>query len=169
MNSWLITITSSFLILANQDNNVGEEKYTFEQADSFFKNKNWEVALEAYNSLVNDNPYKGEYRYRLGEIYYYLNKYDQSTEAYKMSLELGYSPQKVIYNIGRNLAIQGNAEDAVKWLEKALTDGKYETSYGREIRQKLETDSALDKIRSYHGFIPLLPPKPDDNMVVPNM
>ncbi len=164
MNSWRITILSVFLILAYQTNSVSEEKYTFEHADSYYQGKNWEVALEAYNSLGSNNPYKGEYWYRLGEIRYHLKNYNQSTKAYKMSLELGYNPQMTIYNIGRNFALQNNAEDAVKWLKQALTDGKYETSYGPEIRQKLEMDSDLDKIRTHEGFTPLLPPKLNDDI-----
>lgn len=164
MNSWLITILLTFLILTYQNNGISKEKYTVEQADSYYQDKNWEAALEAYNSLVNNNPYKGEYWYRLGEILYRLKNYEQSTKEYKMSLELGYNLQKTIYNIGRNFALQNNPEDAVNWLEKALTDGKYETSYGPEIRQKLEMDSNLDKIRTHEGFISLLPPKLNDNI-----
>ena len=164
MNSGHIIILSVCLILAYQNNSVSEEKYTCEQADSYYQDKNWEAALEAYNSLVNNNPCKGEYWYRLGEIRYHLKNYDQSTEAYKMSLELGYNPQMTTYNIGRNFGLQNNAEDAVKWLEKALIDGKYESGKGDKIRSKLETDSDLDKIRTYDEFIPLLPPKLNDDI-----
>ena len=159
MNSWHITILSVCLILAYQHNSVSEEKYTFEQADSYYQDKNWEGALKAYNRLVSNNPYKGEYWYRLGEIRYHLKHYDQSTEAYKMSIELGYNPQMTIYNIGRNFGLQNNAEDAVKWLEQALIDGKYASGKGDKIRSKLEADSDLDKIRTYDEFIQLLPLK----------
>lgn len=164
MNSWHIAILSVFLILAYQNNIVSEEKYTFEQADSYYQDKNWEVALEAYNSLVNNNPYKGAYWYRLGEIHYHLKNYNKSTKAYKISLELGYNLQMTIYNIGRNFALQNNAEDSLKWLEKALIDGKYESGKGDKIRSKLETDSDLDNIRTHDGFIPFLPPKLNDDI-----
>lgn len=164
MNTWHITTLSTLQILAYQINGITEEQYTFEQADSHYQEKNWETALEAYNSLVSDNPYKGEYWYRLGDIRYQLKNYDESARAYKKSLELGYNPQMAIYNIGRNFALQNNAEDAVKWLEQALKDGKYETSDGARIRQKLETDPDLDNIRTHSEFIKLLPPKIDDDI-----
>ena len=164
MNTWYITTVSTLLILAYQINGITEEQYTFEQADYHYQEKNWETALEVYNSLVSDNPYKGEYWYRLGDIRYQLKKYDESTKAYKMSLELGYNPQMTVYNIGRNFALQNNARDAVKWLEQALKDGKYETSDGPEIRQKLETDPDLDNIRNHSSFVALLPPKLHDDV-----
>jgi len=164
MNTWHITTLSTLQILAYQINGITEEQYTFEQADSHYQEKNWETALEAYNSLVSDNPCKGEYWYRLGEIRYQLKNYDESTRAYKESLELGRNPHLTTYYIGRNFALQNNAEDAVKWLEQALMDGKYETSDGARIRQKLETDPDLDNIRTNSEFIALLPPKIDDDI-----
>lgn len=110
-------------------------------ANEAFDAREWGKAATAYQSLVAENPYSGEFWYRLGVTRYALKKYEASAEAYQRAVDLGYQVGGSLYNMGCDYALMGEGEKAVANIELAIQNGL------RQREQLLREDGDLDSIR----------------------
>lgn len=124
-----------------QDIILAEQSYSIQQ---------WELSEESYQKLVSNNPFNGEYWYRLAWSKHNLNKYESAKEAYLKAIEAGYQLSISAYNLACLYSLTNEPDKAIKWLYYSFENGLQ----GRE--QLINTDSELDPIRNYPAFIDLL-------------
>tara|TARA_R110000868_G_scaffold304437_3_gene564985 strand:- start:5776 stop:7476 length:1701 start_codon:yes stop_codon:yes gene_type:complete len=119
-------------------------------AEHSYSNQNWEESNNKYQKLVIDNPYNGEYWYRLAWINHQLSKFEKAKESYLKAIEAGYQLSTSSYNLACLYSLTNSPDSAVQWLSFSFKNGLQ----GRE--RLINTDSELDPIRHYPAFKKLL-------------
>ena len=148
----LAAVTAGLLL-----GNPGEEKtdvesiYTFDEAAQFNRNENWAEANKAYQYLLAQNPYHGNFWVQAGWVQYNLKDYDAAVVSFKKAIELGHSEPSSLYNIACILSLQDKPEEAVEWLQKAIRKGFV-------LRNSLDTDSDLANIKNNPDVLRKLQP-----------
>ncbi|MGA9769130.1 MAG: tetratricopeptide repeat protein [Blastocatellia bacterium] len=95
---------------------------------------------------VGDNQSRdGQYWFNRGYELLQSDRYQQSIEAFAHSIDLGYRQATAMYNIACGFALLNDKENALTWLERAL-------SLGFDRTDLLRNDSDLDPIRSDARF-----------------
>lgn len=115
-------------------------------AESYFNNKEWDKAIDAYKTLIQKDRYNGSYYTTLAEIYYNTKNYKESIKNYEEAIKVGYASESSAYNIACCYALMGDAENAVKWLK---TTGKLKF---KNLDEKVKKDSDFDKIKNDEIF-----------------
>jgi len=99
---------------------------------------------------VGDNDSRdGQYWFNRGYELHQSDRYQQAIEAFAHSIDLGYRQATAMYNIACGFALLNDKENAVVWLERAL-------SLGFDRTDLLRNDSDLDPVRSDARFQQLL-------------
>src|ERR1044071_2272393 len=91
----------------------------------------------------------GQYWFNRGYEFHQSDRYQQAIVAFANSIDLGYRQATAMYNIACGFALLNDKENAVVWLERAL-------SLGFDRTDLLRNDSDLDPIRSDARFQQLL-------------
>ena len=71
---------------------------TKQQADNFYNNKEYEKAIDAYNTLLKENPSAYLY-YNIGNAYYRTNKLSLALVNYERALRLEPNNEDIRFNI----------------------------------------------------------------------
>lgn len=148
----LRSITFFFILLVSLAN-YGQSTKELEMANHYYQNQSWDKALKAYQGITKQNPYNGEYWFKLGSINYNLNNYESSIDSYKQAVLIGYDPATASYNIACSYALINNAKSAIYWLNYAISNGL------KNREKLLASDTDLDAIRSEEGFVKMMAPK----------
>jgi len=131
---------------------------TLDVADQAFRDSDWATAAGAYQALAGENPYKGQFWYRLGAARYGLKEYEASAKAYAKAAELGYQKGTSLYNMGCDYALLGETEKAIDAIERAIDNGL------RQREQLIREDTDLASIRDTESFRTRIMPAVDEGM-----
>lgn len=88
---------------------------------------------------------EGGSAYDQGTKLHQKDRFDEARVAFEKSIELGFKPDSSAYNIACGYGIQGDAENALLWLDRAIDKGFDDVAH-------LEKDSDLDPVRSDPRF-----------------
>lgn len=91
----------------------------------------------------------GQYWFNRGYEFHQSDHYQQAIEAFAHSIDLGYRQATAMYNIACGFAQLNDKDNALTWLERAL-------SLGFDRTDLLRNDSDLDPVRSDARFQQLL-------------
>jgi tetratricopeptide (TPR) repeat protein len=119
------------------------------EAQAYHLRADWERAAWAYEALARQDPADGFALSRLGLALTHLRKYEQAADAYGRALRLKFRPPNTMYNLACVYSLKGDRDEAVRWLERAV-------SAGFENREALRTDPDLNNIREDPRFLRLL-------------
>jgi tetratricopeptide (TPR) repeat protein/ketosteroid isomerase-like protein len=125
-----------------------------QQAQSLLRQQNWAAAAAAYQEVVRDNPDDGGNWFNYGFALHSLKRYEEAIKAANKSAELGFRPETAFYNIACAHALMGHKDEALTWLEKAISSGFNQDGTVR-------TDTDLDSIRDDARFKKLIGTPPD--------
>ena len=119
---------------------------TKDQVISSFQNKEYSKAQELYLNYLRSSPYDYEVIYIAAQTDYFLKQWPTAIKYFKMALELGYNVAESKYNIACCYALDGNSEEAYKWLSDAINE---HPSY---YYQWME-DSDLTRLAKDQGYL----------------
>jgi len=125
-----------------------------QQAQSLLRQQNWSAAAAAYEQVVHDNPEDGASWFNYGFALHSLKRYEEAIKAAEKAAELGFQPATAFYNIACAHALMGHKDDALTWLEKAMSTGFNQDGTVR-------TDTDLDSIRDDARFKKLIGSPPE--------
>lgn len=106
-----------------------------------YEDQNWVEASKAYEALASENPYNGQFWYRLATARYRLGEYEASANAYERAAALGQNVATSLYNMGCDYALMGETERAVTAIEQAIERGL------RQRERLIREDGDLASIR----------------------
>lgn len=113
-----------------------------DQAQVFFRNRDWVNTEWAYRAIVNANPDDVDAKYRLGLALFYLRRIDEAISSFEQVAKHDYASDSTHYLLARCFAVKGEQENAVRSLEKAL-------SFGFSDFDRLSYEPELDSIRTH--------------------
>jgi tetratricopeptide (TPR) repeat protein len=117
---WYIT----FLILLFVSISIGQNDTLFEKGVSFYKEKNFTEAINAWKQIENEGSHSASLYFNLGNAYYKLNNIGPSIYYYEKALQLAPNDG----DIKNNLAFAENARiDAIEPLPKSVFSKWYTT------------------------------------------
>ena len=93
INLWTMSVLFLFLCFSSSTFAV-----TKQQADNFYNNKEYEKAIDAYNTLLKENPSAYLY-YNIGNAYYRTNKLSLALVNYERALRLEPNNEDIRFNI----------------------------------------------------------------------
>jgi len=111
--------------------------------------REWQAALPRVAAAVVNHPKLGQAWFNLGFASIALGEPDQAVTSFEKSVELGYRKPTSMYNLACAHALSGHGNEALDWLERAL-------SSGFESWSVVRTDADLDNIRHDPRFRKLL-------------
>jgi tetratricopeptide (TPR) repeat protein len=107
-------------------------------------------AIVVYNRSIEIWPTAEAYTF-LGWTYSMMNRYDEAIENCKKAIEIDPAFGNPYNDIGSYLIEQGQWEEAIPWLEKAITAERYESPHfaylnmGRAYEKLGRFKTALDQ------------------------
>ena len=124
-----------------------------DKANKLYRKEAYPEALDMYQNLQIDYPYKADINYNEGNILYRLGRYNEAENAFKKALQ---SKDKNIvknahYNIGNSLFRQDKLEEAIKSYEETLIidstdqDAEYNIELIKKILQKKQQQKQEQK------------------------
>lgn len=118
-------------------------------AAGLLNRRDWPEAIRAYLELAKSSPRDSEIQRQLGVAYFGAQQWQQATEAFQKSLDLGNRNRgNIAYLMGVSLVRLGRGEEAIGWLEKLPKLPRF----GRDLR----SDEAWQPVRSSPRFQALL-------------
>lgn len=90
-------------------------------------------------------PVDGKDWYGRGMELHNKDRFEQARAAFEKAIELGFKPGASAYNIACGYGIQGDAANALRWIDRAIENGYDDVEH-------LEQDSDLDPIRNDPQF-----------------
>jgi len=145
---FLIAFLSTFQLFA-------QDFQSLSQGTQYYQNQNWEKAKLSYEKIIQQNPFNGQYLYRLGWIHYQLQNFELAAKYFTQSFDLGNAMAMSSYNAACAFARNGKQAQAVEWLKKSLAAGL--NNHDRTVRQDSDLDG-LRELESYQRFFPNLNP-----------
>ena len=115
----------------------------FMQADEYFSSKQFVKAIEVYEDALKKNPSNNTAWFRLATSYYSTQNYEGAIKAYKHLAPNG-NPT-VLYNLACSLSLNGNKDEAFKYLEEAVQKGFKQIA-------TLKNDTDLKNLRDDERF-----------------
>ncbi len=125
---------------------VGGDRVYFDEADRLFREAQYARAGEAFQRLCEENPYNGYFFYRMAMCHYHQKDYDRAIEGLKKAIGLGRWVPASAYNIACCYALQGKADEALVWLDKAAEAGF------SGIEGRVADDSDFNRIRQSDAY-----------------
>ena len=113
-------------------------------ADSVFRAGDYAAALAAYEVLVGESPRNAAWWGRLGFSAASLKNYQRGLEAFERAVAIDSNPT-AMYNVGAMHGRLGHPDEAVDWLERAVTRGFRSLSV-------LENDADYASARSHPKY-----------------
>jgi len=130
---------------------------TLETARQALRDGNHAVATELFQRLADENPHKGYNWAALGGAQYGAGDYEQAASSWERSLELGYRPGYMMFNLACANSRLGKLEMAIDWIAMAYTNGFVDSEMMRE-------DSDLDALRDNPRFNQITGLRPDPSL-----
>jgi tetratricopeptide (TPR) repeat protein len=124
-------------------------KFALEEAQSAFRQRDFDGAVEPFREVVAANPHDGQSWYNFGFCLHSLKRHDEAIKPFEKAAELGFQPAAAIYNIACAHAMMGHTDEALKWLEKSLVAG-----FNQD--ELMLTDADLDSLREDARFKKLM-------------
>ncbi len=125
----------------------------FSEAESFFKNKQFNIALEKYEILLKKNPNHVSVLNNIGLIYEKLEKFDKAINFYKKCNQIQPDIPILIHNLANLYVKLEKFNDALPLLKKIinekLNNEKNSEKYALclyNISTKEETKNFIEKI-----------------------
>lgn len=103
-----------------------------QQADDWYRQKDWHRAATAYQQIVQDNPWNGTFWYRLGWSHFQQGALREATDALARAAQLQAFPANAYYNAACASAKLAEQDTALYYLERAIRTGFYNWSHIRE-------------------------------------
>ncbi|HTS69910.1 MAG TPA: tetratricopeptide repeat protein [Terriglobia bacterium] len=145
-------------------NNLGT--IYFMEAEKPKSTRKFEQSVKYYQKAIELRGDNATFHMNLGTSYYHLKKFDLAVQEYRTALGLDpnvikeqsavgtvlhASPEDVEYYfyMAKAFASVGNAEDAVRYLRRALEDGFNDTA-------RIQEDEDFKKINQYPAFVELM-------------
>lgn len=113
-------------------------------ADSVFRAGDYTSALAAYEALVRESPRNAAWWGRLGFSAASVKNYQRGLEAFERAVAIDSNPT-AMYNVGAMHGRLGRPDDAVAWLDRAVTRGFRALSV-------LQNDEDYATARSHPGY-----------------
>lgn len=132
----------------------------------YFMEKKYGRSVKYYQRAIELKSDIAAFHMNLGTSYYHLEKFDQAVEEYRTAL--GIDPKALVqesamgtvvhargtdvkyyFYMAKALASVGNAEDAVRYLRRALEDGFNDP-------KRIDEDPDFKKISQYPAFVELM-------------
>ena len=132
----------------------------------YFLGKKFGKSVKYYQRAIGLESNNAAFHLNLGTSYYHLKKFDQAVEEYRTAL--GIDPNSVTqvsslgtvihaggadvefyFYMGKAFASIGNAEEAVRYLRRALEDGFSD-------RKRIDEDPDFKKISLHPAFVELM-------------
>lgn len=130
-----------------------------QEAAALMGGKELAKACALYRRLAADAPSDGDLWEKLGACRYRLKEFGGAAEAYQRAFALAVSSKaSIAYQIAQSTASAGQPEQALTWLQHALSEGY-------ERRMEISSDPAFAAFRSDHIFQQICgapPQKPAD-------
>jgi tetratricopeptide (TPR) repeat protein len=145
-------------------NNLGTVYFTV--ATGSKSSKNLEKSIKCYRRAIELTGDAAAFHLNLGTSYYHLKMYSQAVEEYRTAL--GIDPNvatqessvgtvvhpsgedvEYFFYMAKALASVGNAEDATRYLRRAIEDGLSDP-------QRIADDPDFQKISQYPAFVELM-------------
>lgn len=154
-----------------------KEKYYYNTALRFEKEKKWENAKKLYNVVLSINSNNFDANYRLGLLYVTLQDIDNSFKYFNSALRIKAEHPKVLYQIGVLYFLSNKTNEAIDYFNKSIArnevnpslykylgmchekngnDAMAEEYYSKAIVQDpndTETKTRLDEIRKKRDII----------------
>ena len=84
----------------------------------------WEAAIPLWEAVIADNPTEADFWTRLAEARFHSEQLTAARDAYAHAFELGAGfPFDTAYAMASCYALEGDAEHALSWLERAFALG----------------------------------------------
>lgn len=118
------------------------------QADAFYQAQDWAKSAAAYERVTNSDPSNGRAWHRLGASLHHIGKFNEAVAAYKKSPGLA-SNSITMYNLACSYARLGKKDEAIEWLNKAISAGFPQPT-------RVRNDADFDSLRTDARFEQLL-------------
>lgn len=119
-----------------------------QRAQTLLNDEKFAEAAAAYGALARANPYDGSNWSQYGYSLHANKQWDEALKCYAKAIELGYGIPNNTYNTACAHALMGHKDEALLWLEKALSARFSE-------QQTLDNDSDMDSLRGDPHFAAL--------------
>jgi tetratricopeptide (TPR) repeat protein len=116
------------------------------RADQAYAAQRWREAADLYQGALAVGDGAPRRWWALGHALFNANRHRESIAAYERALQLGAGePAAGAWQIARAYALEGNARQALRWLEHAL-------SAGLDDREAIRRDAAFEPYRDDPRF-----------------
>jgi tetratricopeptide (TPR) repeat protein len=95
-----VLIGLGFFLLLNSINYQPENNKLFEAANNYYNEGEFELAIENYESIINNGKHSAEVYFNLGNAYYKSNNIPSSIYYYEKALKLKPGDTDIINNLG---------------------------------------------------------------------
>ncbi|MBN2373788.1 tetratricopeptide repeat protein [bacterium] len=139
-----------WIIAADADTN-------FEKGISYFDQGDYEKALTAFQSALQEKPDLAEAYYNMGIIYDIQEKFPEAINAYKWVIQIDPNVGEVLKNIAIDCYLTGNLKESMYYITLAGSMGKpvdnslynrISTEYAREAKGTIISLDQLDPMLS---------------------
>ena len=166
MKHWTCTLVLAFLgvacaapsgheeqevSLVYEDTSMTASSSAIDEADGYFQEQNWEMAVEAYQEVTAADPNHGRAWHHLGYALHVLGKLEQAIPAHikaANSSDAGIAGLGA-YNAACAYSLLGDKDKAIEWLGQSI-------EVGFRRFDAFENDPDLDNIRTHPRFDELL-------------
>lgn len=132
----------------------------------FFMEKKYGRSVKYYERAIELRGDNAPFHMNLGTSYYHLKKYPRAVDEYRTALELdpnvmtressvgtvihaGEADREFYFYLAKAFASVGNAQEAVRYLRRALEDGLNDA-------KRIDKDPDFKKISQYPAFVELM-------------
>jgi len=148
---------SSWLKYKDERKNPIKSKYY--KAKYYETKKEYNVALELLNGIVNVSDDKALIYKTIGDIYFKTANYDKSEQAYKKSADINKKDAEAFEGLGKIYQIKGKNKAAVENFQKALEISPQDTSIKLELAEVYELMGQEEQ--AYNLYREVLQSSPD--------
>lgn len=124
-----------------------ELKEALTNGNNLFDAGNFEGALQAYQTLVEENPDAFILHLNIGNCYFQMEQYEKAEEAYLKVLEQDAENHEVMLAIGNTYANRGHEDKALEWYNKIefeeITDPTVLYNVGTQFFRQNKYEEAL--------------------------
>jgi tetratricopeptide (TPR) repeat protein len=105
-----------------------KERYYYNTALRFEKEKKWENAKKLYNVVLSINSNNFDANYRLGLLYVTLQDIDNSFKYFNSALKIKAEHPKVLYQIGVLYFLSNKTNEAIDYFNKSIAKNEVNPS-----------------------------------------
>lgn len=133
-----------FILLISSAFSYAQRDTQYILAENYFKNSEYEKALQIYKKLVAKSPYNTTYLYRVTTCYQELNQFNQAESLLLSKLKKKPSLAFINVFLGYNYERQDKEELAEKYYRSAIKAIKKKATYGGNIATTFKNYNKLD-------------------------